>query len=541
MSNNVYIFGHQRPDTDSITAAITYSYLKNQIDNKNYYIPFRLGEINPESEFVLKYFNVDKPELLEHVYIQVKDAMMKDVIKANIDSTIFEIGNMMLERQIKSIPIVDIHNNLKGLVTEREFARYFLNEIQNFSLEENPPKVKDVIKTTNGKLIVGDENKKLKGCPTIGAMTADEVERYVKKDDVLITGNREDVQRIAIEKEVSCLIITGNFIPNEEIISLAKSKGIPIVISPHPTYVTGRLLRLSTHAERIMEKTPLTTHPEEILKDFEEELMQDKKGIAIVVDENGKVEGIITRHDLIRPKAKKVILVDHSEKSQTIEGIDEAEILEIIDHHRLGGLETGLPITAHIRPVGCTNTIIWDLYKKNKIIPPKEIAGLMISAILSDTMMLKSPTTTDEDRKAVEEISKLINIDYYKYGIEMYKAKTNLDGYSEREILAIDLKETRLLRGLIAVSQIEVIDPTNLLNKKDLIIREMEKISKERNYLLFLFLLTDVLNEGSYVFSAGQYKLAEKIFKKDFENRVVFLKGIVSRKKQVMPLIFRNI
>lgn len=541
MDNKIYVFGHQRPDTDSITAAITYAYLKNQLDNKNEYIPFRLGELNPESEFVLKYYNIEKPELLEHVYIQVKDAMMKDVITSNIEATIYEIGNKMIEKQIKSIPIVDGNNILKGLVTEREIARYFLNEIQNFSLEENPPKVKDVIKTMNGKLIVGDENKKLKGCPTIGAMTSEEVARYVKKDDVLITGNRKDVQKIAIEKEVSCLIITGNFIPDEDIVELAREKDVPIVVSPHPTYVTGRLLRLSTHAERIMEKNPLTTHPEEILKDFEEELMQDKKGIAIVVNENGKVEGIITRHDLIRPKNKKVILVDHSEKSQTIEGIEEAEILEIVDHHRLGGLETGLPITAHIRPVGCTNTIIWDLYKKNNVLPPKEIAGLMISAILSDTMMLKSPTTTNEDKKAVEEISELFNIDYYNYGIEMYKAKTNLEGYSEKEILSIDLKETRLSRGLIAVSQIEVIDPTNLLKKKEKIIQEMEKMSEERNYVLFLFLLTDVLNEGSYIFSAGQYKLAEKIFKSNFEEKVVFLKGVVSRKKQIMPLILRNI
>lgn len=541
MDNKIYVFGHQRPDTDSITAAITYAYLKNQLDNKNEYIPFRLGDLNPESEFVLKYYNIEKPELLEHVYIQVKDAMMKDVITSNIEATIYEIGNKMIEKQIKSIPIVDENNILKGLVTEREIARYFLNEIQNFSLEENPPKVKDVIKTMNGKLIVGDENKKLKGCPTIGAMTSEEVARYVKKDDVLITGNRKDVQKIAIEKEVSCLIITGNFIPDEDIVELAREKDVPIVVSPHPTYVTGRLLRLSTHAERIMEKNPLSTHPEEILKDFEEELMQDKKGIAIVVNENGKVEGIITRHDLIRPKNKKVILVDHSEKSQTIEGIEEAEILEIVDHHRLGGLETGLPITAHIRPVGCTNTIIWDLYKKNNVMPPKEIAGLLISAILSDTMMLKSPTTTNEDKKAVEEISELFNIDYYNYGIEMYKAKTNLEGYSEKEILSIDLKETRLSRGLIAVSQIEVIDPTNLLKKKEKIIQEMEKMSEERNYVLFLFLLTDVLNEGSYIFSAGQYKLAEKIFKSNFEEKVVFLKGVVSRKKQIMPLILRNI
>lgn len=541
MDNKIYVFGHQRPDTDSITSAITYAYLKNQIDKENEYIPFRLGNLNPESEFVLKYFNIKKPELLEHVYIQVKDAMMKNVITSNIEATIYEIGNKMIEKHIKSIPIVDDNNILKGLVTEREIARYFLNEIQNFSLEENPPKVKDVIKTMNGKLIVGDENKKLKGCPIIGAMTSEEVTRYVKKNDVLITGNRKDVQKIAIEKEVSCLIITGNFLPDEEIIELAKKKKVPIVVSPHPTYVTGRLLRLSTHAERIMEKNPLTTHPEEILKDFEEELMQDKKGIATVVNENGKIEGIITRHDLIKPKTKKVILVDHSEKSQTVEGIEEAEILEIVDHHRLGGLETGLPITAHIRPVGCTNTIIWDLYKKNNVIPPNEIAGLMISAILSDTMMLKSPTTTSEDKKVVEEISEFFNIDYYNYGIEMYKAKTNLEGYTEKEILTIDLKETRLSRGLIAVSQIEVIDPTNILNKKEKIIQEMEKIAKERNYVLFLFLLTDVLNEGSYIFSAGQYKLAEKVFKTNFEEKIVFLKRVVSRKKQIMPLILRNI
>ncbi|GAB6190026.1 putative manganese-dependent inorganic diphosphatase [Marinitoga arctica] len=541
MKEKVYVFGHQRPDTDSITAAITYSYLKNQLDNSKEYTPYRLGEINPESNFVLNYFNIAQPKILENVYIQVKDAMMNNVITADVNSTIYEIGNTMLEKQIKSIPLIDNEKKLKGLVTERELANYFLKEMQNFSLEENPPRVKDAIKTINGKLITGDENKKLKGCPIIGAMTSEEVRKYINKGDVLITGNRNDVQKIAIEKKVSCLIITGNFTPENDIIKLAKKNNVPIVVSPHTTYITGRLLRLSTHVERIMEKNPLTTYPEEILKDFEEELMKDKKGVAVVIDDKRKVKGVLTRHDLIRPKSKKVILVDHSERSQTIEGIDEAEILEIVDHHRLGGLETGLPITAHIKPVGSTNTIIWDLFKKYNITPPKEIAGLMLSAILSDTMILKSPTCTEEDRIAVEEISKIINIDPIEFGIEMYKAKTNLNGFTEKEILSIDLKESKLSRGVIAVSQIEVIDPSDILNKKDKILDAMEKISSERNYLLFLFLLTDVLKEGSYIFVAGQYKLAEKIFKKDFGNKVVFFNGIVSRKKQIMPHIIRNL
>ncbi len=311
---------HKRPDTDSIASAISYSYLKNQVNSNNEYVPYRLGEINPETDFILNKFKIQKPEYLEHVYIQVKDVMVKDVITADKEATIYEIGNTMIEKHVKSIPIIDADGKLTGLLTERELARNFLQEIQNFTLEENPPKVKDIIKTMNGKLIIGNEEKKLKGCPTIGAMTSDEVKRYVKKDDVLITGNRKDVQKIAIEKEVSCLIITGNFVPDEEIINIAKEKNIPIVVSPHPTYVTGRLLRLSTHVERIMEKNPLTIHPDEILKDFEEELMQDKKGVAIVIDENKVVKGIITRHDLIKPKPKKIILVDHSERSQTVEG-----------------------------------------------------------------------------------------------------------------------------------------------------------------------------------------------------------------------------
>ncbi|NUU98722.1 hypothetical protein XO12_00910 [Marinitoga sp. 1154] len=541
MKENIYVIGHKKPDTDSIVASISYAYLKNKIDNKYIYIPYRLGNLNPESKYVLNFFNVEPPKILKHVYIQAKDVMIKEVISAYKESTIYEVGNKMLDNQIKSIPIVDKENKLIGLLTERELAKNFLHEIQNFTLEKNPPKVKDIIKTMNGKLITGDENKKLKGCPTIGAMTAEEVQRYVKKDDVLITGNRKDVQKIALEKKVSCLIITGNFFPDSDIVELAKKQNTPIVVSPHPTYITGRLLRLSTHVERIMEKNPLTVLPDELLQDFEEELMQDKKGVAIVIDNEDTVKGIITRHDLIKPKNKKVILVDHSEKSQTVEGIKEAEILEIIDHHRLGGLETGLPITAHIRPVGSTNTIIWDLYKKNKISPPSEIAGLMLSAILSDTMILKSPTTTYEDKQTVEEISKMLNIDPIEYGINMYKAKTNLKGFSEKDILTLDLKETRISRGKIAVSQIEVIDPHQILLEKEKIFKSMEKYAKEKNYVLFLFLLTDVLKEGSYIFSAGQYKLAEKIFKIKFDNKIAFLNGIVSRKKQVMPLIFRNL
>ncbi len=533
----IYVVGHQNPDTDSIASAISYAYFKNLTDGELSYQAVRLGEPNHETAFVLRYFGLPLPPLIRHVYRRVADAMVKDVVVAATDSTVYEVGALMISHKLRDIPLVDEEGRLAGLVTERKIARSYLEEFREFTLEDHPPKVADVVRTMDASLVVGNMDDLLRGRPMIGAMSPEKMRRYLSEGDVLITGDREEAQEVGIEIGVSCIIVTGGTPPSDRILRLARERGVVVIVTPYNTYVAGRLLRLSSPAVRMMEKKPLTVSRDVVLRDFMDELMRDHNGIAVVVDEERKVEGVITRHDLIDPPKRKVILVDHSEKTQAVAGIEEAEILEIVDHHRLGGLETGQPITAYVRPVGCTNTIIWDLYKSNEVYPSRPVAGAMLAAILSDTMLLKSPTTTKYDRQAVKEIADFLGMDYMQFGIQMYTEKTNINHLSPREILTMDLKESHFPRGTVAVAQIEVADKSIVLSRKKEILEEMERISRERGYDLFLLMVTDVLEEGTEMLAVGQIRLAENAFRVTFRENSAYMPGVMSRKKQVMPFL----
>ena len=535
----IHVFGHKNPDSDSICSAIAYANLKNTLDPQNTYIPFRLGNLNPESKFILSKFNLQIPKLLNDIYSKVEDAMIKKVITAHYKDTLRNIGDTILSNYIRDIPLVDDDGKLMGMITERRIARNFMKGFKDFTLKQYPLKVSDIVNVMGGELLSGDMDRLLRGRPMIAAMSFDSISQYLRQGDVLIVGDRENVQTIAIQREVECIIITGGVRPSKKVLDMAKDKNIVVILTPHVTYVAGRLLRLSSPAQRIMEKNFLTLSTKDILKEIEEDLMEDQNGVAVVVNDDMKVKGILTRHDLIDPPKKKVILVDHSEKSQSVKGIQEAEILEIIDHHRLGGLQTGQPITAYIKPVGCTSTIIWGLYKAHGITPSNSIMGAMLSAILSDTVLLRSPTTTKEDIVAVNEMAALLNIDIINYGMEMYKAKSDLEGLSIENIINMDIKETNTPKGKIAVSQIEVIDPKPLLDRKNDIIDQMKILFERKGYALFLLMITDIINGCSDILAIGNTKFLSRAFQEDFKDGVIHLDGVVSRKKQIMPVVLR--
>ena len=532
----VLVVGHRNPDTDSVASSISYAYLKNLVDREREYVPVRLGKLNPETEFVLERFGITPPELIEHVFVQIRDVMTEKVVMTRSDSTIYEAGKLMMESGVRNLPVVDENEKLVGLVTERRFARVFLGEISRLSFEDNPPRVSDVVRTLGGKLLTGKPDERMKGRVFIAAMSDETVKERLEEGSVLVVGDREEVIETAVKKRVRFIVVTGGYKPKGGIERFEKN-GITVILSPHDTYTTTRLMRLSHPVGNIVKREPLLTSPDTLLKDFEEDLMEDKDGVAVVVDEDFKVVGIVTRHDLINPRRKKVILVDHSEKSQSVLGIEEAEVLEIIDHHRLGGLETWHPITAHIRPVGSTSTIVWELFRSYGVVPPKGIAGLMLSAILSDTMILRSPTTTPEDERAVEHLSSIADVDPVKLGTEMFERKTAAEGMSPRDIITMDMKEYRFPKGSFAVSQIEVIDPKVILSRREEIEKEMEKITSERKYTFMALMVTDVLSETSHVIAVGNRRVIERAFSKKFENGVLRLPKVVSRKKQFVPAI----
>ncbi len=535
----VYVVGHKRPDTDSVVSAIAYAHLKNVLDKESEYIPARLGDLNPETRFVLNRFGIDPPELLKHVYIQVEDAMTSRVIKTTERSTIYEAGNLMVESGVRSIPVVNDSGVLVGLLTERRFAKVFLSEFNDFSLDRFPPRISDVLRILDGKLLSGEPESEMKGRIVIGAMSEEEMFRSIGDTDILVVVDREEIVENAIDRGVRCLVLTGGYVPNTRVLEKARRRGIHVLVSPHDTYTTVRLIKLSLPVGTIVKREPLKIGKDAVLREFAEDLMEDKDGVAVVVDDELRVVGIITRHDLINPRKKRVILVDHSEKSQTVDGIEEAEILEIVDHHRLGGLETGQPIVAHIKPVGSTCTVIWELYRSAGVVPPREIAGAMLAAVLSDTMILKSPTTTPEDERVVEHLSNLTDLDPIEFGLEMYRAKTEVESLSADEILSMDLKEFRFSRGRVAIAQIEVIDPDPILKRREEIFERMDEMLERGNYDLVILMVTDVMKEESHLMARGQVRILERALGEKLREGTVKIKGLVSRKKQLVPGIAR--
>ena len=535
--DKVYVIGHKKPDTDSVASAIAYSHLKNEVDPSKSYIPSMLDDINPETGFVLSYFGVEKPHMISHVYPTVGDAMTKSVLKANIKSTIYEVGNLIIDSGIRTIPLTDEKGFFHGLVTERRIAHHFLREFNDVFFNEYPISIDQLIKLINAEVINKGSHNYIKGVPLIGTISLNDLKGSDCKNRILIVGDREDILVEGIKHGIKYVIVADGIGVKDEIKMLAKENDVLILRTTLSSFDVIRFLRLSLPGEAIAKKNPLVVSQSVLLKDFSEDLMESKDGVAVVLDDKGRVEGIITRHDLINPKRKKVILVDHSEKAQAVEGIEEAEIVEIIDHHRLGGLETAHPIKVIVKPVGATSTIVFNQYISYGVKIEREIAGLMLSAIISDTLILRSPTTTDEDRDAVEKLSRIAHIDPTEFGLKMFRKKLDIFRITIKEILTMDMKEFRTSKGTFAVSQVEAVEPDVIISRREAYLKEMKKILFEKNYLFYLFMVTDVMKESSYIIGVGNLKPVEKAFGKSFKDGVLYLQGVVSRKKQVIPII----
>ncbi len=531
----IYVHGHINPDTDTITSAITYAYLKNHEDPANHYQAVRLGDINRETEFVLNYYGLPTPPYLAHIWQRVAEAMVKEVVTAPASMSLYQTGLLMRKSHLRVIPLLSEENKAVGMVTERTLAHHFLGEFRSLSLRDAPPTVEQVAETLGGTILCGDPHFKLTGHPLVGAMSPEEMAGHIEPGDVILIGDRPNAQMTAIKSGISCLIVTGNLQPEKQVLELARQKGVPVILSPHTTFVSARLLRLSVSAQAVTDDRFLATHKETLLSEFAPDLMQDNNGVALVVNEENHLEGIITRHDLIAPRRRRIILVDHSEKSQSIDGIESAEILEIVDHHRLGGLETGQPIFAYVKPVGCTATLVWQRYQELELDPPREIAGLLAAAILSDTMLLRSPTVTAEDRQTLAELKYYLNEDPLEFGIRMYNAKTDLAGMSIEALINTDSKVFHFSRYHVQISQIEVVDYEPLMNRLDEIREAMEQQRQARRLDIFILTVTNVLKEASYMIVSGNKRLVERAYRIKLENGTAYLPGIMSRKKQIVP------
>ncbi|MGB9781022.1 putative manganese-dependent inorganic diphosphatase [Caldanaerobacter sp.] len=533
----VYVCGHKNPDTDSICSAIAYAHLKRITEGINA-IPVRLGPLNRETKFVLDYFGIEEPILIENVYTQVQDIRFDSPLVFRENASMFEAWNAMMEKNIRTLAVVDENNKLVGIATVGDLAKAYLSSAHELSRYKIP--VENLITTLKGEVLLRYLDY-IEGNVLVAAMSKDNVLKRIKPGDTLIVGDREDIQELAIERGVKALIITGNNSVSEKIIELAKKHEVTLIRVVPDTFDTVKLLNQSIPLSYIIKKEDIVSFRlTDYIDDVKEVMLKYRYRNFPVLDEEGRVVGLLGRRHILDYERKNVILVDHNEFSQAVEGIEQARILEIIDHHRLGTIETDQPILFRNHPVGSTATIINRLYEEKGLIPEPKIAGIMCAAILSDTLVFKSPTCTPEDVRAAKKLAEIAEIDINEFGNQMFKAGTSLEGKTVEEIFYTDFKEFTVNKYKIGIGQVNTLaDPGEL--KKDLI-SFMEKVRSDKGYDILLLMLTDIINEGSEILFVGENKeLLERAFDVKIQNNSFYLPYVISRKKQVLPPLVKAI
>lgn len=534
----IYIFGHKKPDTDSVTSAIALSYLKNKqgLNTK----PFILDSLNSESEFVLKYFNIETPKILNDVKLKVEDIeYYKDYyVKENV--SILKAYESIREKKVTAVPVIAENKKLLGLITLKIIA----NELVSGNFNEIQTSYQNIIETLNGKEILKCDEE-ISGNILVGAYGSKTLIETIKLDPktILIVGNRNSIIEYAIKSKTKLIIIVGGKELTEEQLKLAKENCVNIISTQYDSFHTAKLIGLSSYVKTLLSSARIESVSK---KDYLETLLDisSKQGYNNypVINEKGKCEGLIRITDIRKKNRRKVILVDHNELEQSVVGLEEAEIMEIVDHHKIGNLTTNKPINFRNMGVGSTNTIIYLMYKEARIEVPQNIAGIMFSGIISDTLNFTSPTTTHMDIEAANELEVIAGINRNEYATEMFKAGTNITGKTTEEIITGDLKVFQVEDEKIAVSQVLTLSAEEILSSKEKYIEAMERIKEAKGYSMLVMFLTDIMKKGSFVLYCENSKdrLQDAMEIKEIYQGI-YMDGILSRKQQIIPRIMKNI
>jgi manganese-dependent inorganic pyrophosphatase len=529
----IYVTGHRNPDTDSIASAMGYAELQGRLDPRNEYVPVRLGECNAQTRWLLERSGASEPRLLPHVMLRACDVMSSEFPLAGEDEPIRSAGLEMAQARLELVPVVDGDGGLAGLVTERALARRYIRESRETStLEDGPTRVRAVVDVLQGKLVCG-EDKLLSGRVWVQAMDPT-APSGITDGDVVVTGNRADAQRRAIELGAAAVVLSNNSEPSEEILALARQQGTTVVISPLDTYVSGRMITLAAPCRAFMERDPLTVTKEDLVDEVSEQIKESHYGAAVVVDGDRRPIGLVTRSNLVSPRRRRVILVDHAEGAQSVLGIERAEIVEILDHHHIGSIETRIPVKATFDPVGSTATLVIERFRQSGMEPSRSTAMMLLGAILSDTVILNSATATERDRAVVEYLERVLALDASKMGREMFEATSDVSAVSAEEIIRRDAKLYHVRNGQISIAQIEVVGGA-LDERKPELLKALQTARANDGLHLYALMVTDVLSKGTELLVAGDTVGAARAFGVSPGDGEIDLPGVMSRKKEVAP------
>ena len=528
-----YIFGHKNPDTDSVCSSIALSYLKNELGGKT--APKVLGNINNETKFVLEYFKVPVPSYLNDVRVRIKNIKYDKKAYIFEEESINDAFKIMQHQGLTAIPLIDDKKKLTGYVTLKEIAKYLINgnkEIVNTTLD-------NIIETLEAKVIVKCDDL-ISGDILIAGLQSKTLENAIQlsSKDILIVGDRYKVLNYAIESKVKLIILPLNVNVDKKIIKKAEKNCVNIIASEFDSFQIANKILLSNFIKSInLNKSPVVVNNEDYYTDFKNMAHRVNHSNYPVINNKGECLGLIKLTGPNDYEKQKVILVDHNNFAQSVDGLDEANILEIIDHHNLGAINTTLPINFRSKPVGCTSTMIYEMYKEEHITIPKNMAGLMLSAILSDTLLLTSPTTTEDDRFAAVKLASIAKVDIDSYGVEMLKAASSIEGKSVEELIKTDFKSYVVGDKLLGISQIMTMDIETIEANMDEYIQKLNEMV-ELNYSIVTIFITDIIKNGSYVlYNEKASEIIKDAFGLKSIYQCMFLPKIVSRKKQIQPNI----
>ncbi len=542
------VLGHRNPDTDSICSAICYAGFKHQLTGENYE-PCRAGNVNPETQYVLDYFKLKAPRLVENVKTQVKDIEIRKTKGVSRGISLKNAWGLMQENNVVTLPCVTEEGLLEGVITIGDITKSYMNLYDSSIISKACTKYANILDTLEGSMIVGDSEAYFDcGKVLIAAANPDLMENYIEKHDLVILGNRYESQLCAIEMEAGCIIVCEGAGVSLTIRKLAQERGCAVITTPYDTYTTARLINQSMPISYFMTKENIIEFSEEDYLDDIREIMASKRHRDFpILDSDGKYIGMISRRNLLGAKGKSIILVDHNEKSQAVEGMESADIREIIDHHRLGTVETMSPVFFRNQPLGCTATIIYQMYQENHMEIDKTTAGLLCSAIISDTLLFRSPTCTPIDKAAGLALAQIAGLDIEKYAIDMFSAGSNLKGKSDGDIFYQDFKRFTVGNSVFGIGQITSLNAVELKDLRTRMSAYTEKEREQHEIDMMFFMLTNILTESTDLICTGQgaEQLIANAFHvkdEDMENvsgqtGIVKLPGVVSRKKQLAPQI----
>ena len=540
------VLGHRNPDTDSICSAICYAGFKHQLTGENYE-PCRAGNVNPETQYVLDYFKLKAPRLVENVKTQVKDIEIRKTKGVSRGISLKNAWGLMQENNVVTLPCVTEEGLLEGVITIGDITKSYMNLYDSSIISKACTKYANILDTLEGSMVVGDSEAYFdRGKVLIAAANPDLMENYIEKHDLVILGNRYESQLCAIEMEAGCIIVCEGAGVSLTIRKLAQERGCAVITTPYDTYTTARLINQSMPISYFMTKENIIEFSEEDYLDDIREIMASKRHRDFpILDSDGKYIGMISRRNLLGAKGKSIILVDHNEKSQAVEGMESADIREIIDHHRLGTVETMSPVFFRNQPLGCTATIIYQMYQENHIEIDKTTAGLLCSAIISDTLLFRSPTCTPIDKAAGLALAQIAGLDIEKYAIDMFSAGSNLKGKSDGDIFYQDFKRFTVGNSVFGIGQITSLNAVELKDLRTRMSAYTEKEREQHEIDMMFFMLTNILTESTDLICTGQgaEQLIANAFHvkdEDMENvsgqtGIVKLPGVVSRKKQLIP------